>query len=263
MSSVLATIDQPGPSARSIRASPEAKDDRTRPGRCRVHVGASLREDALDAAERCAPAVVGLFVLAGLVALCVLLRRRPAVLTGELLVVDLLTPRRPLEGDLVGAQTSLSRAPGGRVRRGKGHLVRDVGRRIVRGGHTGRRHGHGERPPGQRRDHRALVRRQVVLHAAVPGRDGDSHQRHVVDDNRPPRPVTVLAEHQAVPVGERCETESRARLRVVVAQHAGELRRRQEHRRQHIQCVVVPGGDGLIVRPGHPCLPIATSVGAP
>ncbi len=31
MSSVLATSDQPGPSARSVRASPGANEDRTRP----------------------------------------------------------------------------------------------------------------------------------------------------------------------------------------------------------------------------------------
>ncbi|MFK4694232.1 hypothetical protein RKD22_007250 [Streptomyces pristinaespiralis] len=32
MSSVLATSDQPGPSARSIRAPPGANEERTRPG---------------------------------------------------------------------------------------------------------------------------------------------------------------------------------------------------------------------------------------
>ncbi len=53
------------------------------------------------------------------------------------------------------------------------------------------------------------------------------------------------------------QTERGARLRVVVAQDTRELRRRQQHRREHIERVV-RGGDGVLFRLGHHCLPIGS-----
>nr|AXL05940.1 PAN domain-containing protein [uncultured bacterium] len=132
----------------------------------------------------------------------------------------------------------------------------------MRRGHVRCRDGDREGPARQRGDDAALVRRQVVLHAAVPRGDGHRDQRHVVHDHGPPGALAVLAEHEAVAVGERGETERGTRLRIVVAQHTRELRRRQQHRGEHIERVVL-GGDGVLVRPGHPSLPIGLSNGAP
>lgn len=177
------------------------------------------------------------------------------VLRQKRTVVDLLPPGRPLEGDLVGTEAALGGSPRLRVRRGEGRAVHDLGVvfRVVRVGDARRGHGQGERPPRQGRDHRPLVGRQLVLHATVPGRDGDGDQGHVVDDDGPARPRPVLPEYESVPVGERWEPERAACLRVVVPEHTGELRRGQQHRRQYVQRVV-PGGD-RVVRPGHASLP--------
>jgi hypothetical protein len=267
MSSVLATIDQPGPSARSVRASPGANDDRTRPrgGAVSTYARASARTRRTPLSRACFRRTCPFR--------CPWRTRRPRERPDSpqaLRRSDRRTPCRrsaratPPTGARSRRRPGVAEpAPMWTCPAGTAAPVRDVGRGIVRGGHAGRRHSERQRPPGQRGDHRSLVGRQVVLHAAVPGRDGDSDQRHVVDDSCPPRPVPVLAEHQTVSVGDRRETQRRACLRVVVAQHAGELRRRQAAPPSAHTERVVPGGDGVIVRPGHPSLPIATSVGAP
>jgi hypothetical protein len=120
----------------------------------------------------------------------------------------------------------------------------------------------GDGPARKRDDDTALVGRQVVLHAAVPRGDRHGDQRHVVDDDRPAGPFAVLAEHEPVTLGVRLQPERRTRLGIVVTEQARELRGRQQHGGQHVQCVVVRDIRVHRFRTGHGRL-LPACVGAP
>lgn len=267
MSSVRATRDQPGPSTRSVRAPPGANAERMRLYRGRgVDVGTGRLErhpypGVPSRSGRVRRAFTGRAAVGPLPGI----RRVGPAERG--LVVDPAAPGRPLQGYLVRPEAPLRRPPHVRVRRCQRRRIVAVrsGWRVVGLGDPGCGHRQRERPSGERADHGAVIGREVVLHPAVPRGDGDRHQRDVLHDDRPPGAPAVLAEHQAVPLGVRFETERAARGHVVVAEHAGELRGSQQHRGQHEQCVVVGGRP---VRPSHsthphPSFLVAWSVGAP
>ena len=71
--------------------------------------------------------------------------------------------------------------------------------------------------------------------------------------------LSVLAQDQAVTAGHRVEPERRARLRVVVAEHAGEPGGSEQGRRQDIQGVLVRFGHGTF-HLFHPASPLRANV---
>jgi hypothetical protein len=221
MSSVRATMLLPGPSARRVRAPSEAKVERTRPGGgVSTYARASLSTRRIPLSGRSSDAAPS----AGSANwTCSSTRSRQMAHCRAISSV----PSRRCTGPQALEAGGVSGGRSGPVQR-----------RVVRSGNARCGDGDGERPAGQSGDHAAFVGRQVVLHAAVPGGDGTGDERDVVGHDGPLGAVPVLAEHQPVPLAVRLEPQHGARLQAVVAENAGELRGREQHRREHEQCVL-------------------------